>query len=225
MIRKEKIELELNEILTILFRTLICFILLIVSMKIMGKREIGQLSLFDFLIILIIADVIIIGIENYKQSVFIFLVPLIILVFSQKIIAVIDLKIPKIRKAFDGKEELIIIQGKLNLNAMKKEKYNMSDLYTQLREKSIRSIDEVEYAILETNGNLSVFTFDENKNVFPLPIIVSGEIEKDNLKYIKKTQKWVIEELYKQGINNINDVYGASYIDNKLKIVKKDKSF
>ena len=86
----------------------------------------------------------------------------------------------------------------------------MSDLYTQLREKSIRSIDEVEYAILETNGNLSVFTFDENKNVFPLPIIVSGEIEKDNLKYIKKTQKWVIEELYKQGINNIKDVYGAS---------------
>ena len=225
MIRKEKIELELNEILIILFRTLICFILLIVSMKIMGKREIGQLSLFDFLIILIIADVIIIGIENYKQSVFIFLVPLIILVFSQKIIAVIDLKIPKIRKAFDGKEELIIIQGKLNLNAMKKEKYNMSDLYTQLREKNIRSIDEVEYAILETNGNLSVFTFDENKNVFPLPIIVSGEIEKDNLKYIKKTQKWVIEELYKQGINNIKDVYGASYIDNKLKIVKKDKSF
>lgn len=217
--------MELNEILTILFRTLICFILLIVSMKIMGKREIGQLSLFDFLIILIIADVIIIGIENYKQSVFIFLVPLIILVFSQKIIAVIDLKIPKIRKAFDGKEELIIIQGKLNLNAMKKEKYNMSDLYTQLREKSIRSIDEVEYAILETNGNLSVFTFDENKNVFPLPIIVSGEIEKDNLKYIKKTQKWVMEELYKQGINNIKDVYGASYIDNKLKIVKKDKSF
>lgn len=222
MIRKEKIELELNEILTILFRTLICFILLIVSMKIMGKREIGQLSLFDFLIILIIADVIIIGIENYSKSVLIFLIPLFILVFSQKIIAIIDLKVPKIRKAFDGKEELIIIKGKLNIEAMKKEKYNMSDLYSQLREKSIRSLDEVEYAVLETNGNLSVFTYKENINVFPLPIIVSGEIEEENLKYINKSKKWVTEQLKKQGIKNIKDIYGASFIDNNLKFVKKE---
>ena len=222
MIRKEKIELELNEILTILFRTLICFILLIVSMRIMGKREIGQLSLFDFLIILIIADVIIIGIENYSKSVLIFLIPLFILVFSQKLIAIIDLKVPKIRKAFDGKEELIIIKGKLNIEAMKKEKYNMSDLYSQLREKSIRSLEEVEYAVLETNGNLSVFTYKENINVFPLPIIVSGEIEEENLKYINKSKKWVTEQLKKQGIKNIKDIYGASFIDNNLKIVKKE---
>ena len=214
--------MELNEILTILFRTLICFILLIVSMKIMGKREIGQLSLFDFLIILIIADVIIIGIENYSKSVLIFLIPLFILVFSQKLIAIIDLKIPKIRKAFDGKEELIIIKGKLNIEAMKKEKYNMSDLYSQLREKSIRSLEEVEYAVLETNGNLSVFTYKENINVFPLPIIVSGEIEEENLKYINKSKKWVTEQLKKQGIKNIKDIYGASFIDNNLKIVKKE---
>lgn len=214
--------MELNEILTILFRTLICFILLIVSMKIMGKREIGQLSLFDFLIILIIADVIIIGIENYSKSVLIFLIPLFILVFSQKIIAIIDLKVPKIRKAFDGKEELIIIKGKLNIEAMKKEKYNMSDLYSQLREKSIRSLEEVEYAVLETNGNLSVFTYKENKNVFPLPIIVSGEIEEENLKYINKSKKWVTEQIQKQGIKNIKDIYGASFIDNNLKFVKKE---
>ena len=82
----------------------------------------------------------------------IFLIPLFILVFSQKLIAIIDLKIPKIRKTFDGKEELIIIKGKLNIEAMKKEKYNMSDLYSQLREKSIRSLEEVEYAVLEANG-------------------------------------------------------------------------
>ena len=222
MIRKEKIELELNEILTILLRTLICFVLLIVSMKIMGKREIGQLSLFDFLIILIIADIIIIGIENYKDSVLIFLIPLIILVFSQKLIAIIDLKIPKIRKAFDGKEELIIINGKLNISAMKKEKYNMSDLYSQLREKSIRSLEEVEYAVLETNGNLSVFTYKENLNVFPLPIIISGEIAEENLKYINKSKKWVIDQVQKQGIKNIKDIYGASFIDNNLKIEIKE---
>ena len=216
--------MELNEILTILLRTLICFILLITSMKIMGKREIGQLSLLDFLIILTIADVIIIGIENYKKSVFVFLIPLIVLVFFQKILAILDLKFPKIRKLFDGKEELIIIKSKINIKAMKKEKYNMNDLYSQLREKSIRSIDEVEYAILETNGKLSVFTYKENVNVYPLPLIVSGKLEKDNLKFSGVTEEWIYDQLKKQKIKNIKEVYGASLINNKLSIVKKNKS-
>lgn len=216
--------MELNEILIILFRTLMCFVLLIVSMKIMGKREIGQLSLFDFLIILIIADVIIIGIEKYQESIFKFLVPLIVLVLSQKIIAIIDLKIPKIRKIFDGKEKLIINKGEINIQTMKNEKYNMSDLYSQLREKGVRSINEVEYAILETNGKLSVFLYDENSKVFPLPVVISGLIEKDTLKHVGISEKWIYNQLKKQGINNIKDVYGASLNDNKLEIVKKNKS-
>ena len=216
--------MEFNEIISLFLRTMFCFIILIISMKIMGKREIGQLSLFDFLIILTIADIIIIGIENYKDSLFMFLVPLIILVVLQKIIAIIDLKFPKIRKAFDGKEELVIIKGKINIKAMKKEKYNMNDLYSQLREKSIRTIEEVEYAILETNGNLSVFTYKENVNVYPLPIIVSGQIEKNNLEFINLKEEWVIKELKKQGITNIKDVYGASLINDKLVVVKKNKS-
>lgn len=214
--------MEINEIVTITLRTILCFVLLVTSMKIMGKREIGQLSLFDFLIILIIADIIIIGIECYKESLLLFVIPLVILVLFQKLIAIIDLKFPKIRSLIDGKEQVIINQGKINVNIMKKEKYNMNDLYTQLREKGIRSIDEVEYAILETNGNLSIFTYEENNKTFPLPLIISGKIEKDNLKYINLSENWLMKELKKQGIEDIKDVYGASFVGNKIKIVKKE---
>ena len=214
--------MEINDILTIILRTVFCFILLVTSMKIMGKREIGQLSLFDFLIILIIADIIIIGIECYDKSLLLFIIPLVILVFFQKIIAIIDLKFPKIRNLIDGKEQVIINKGKINVEIMKKEKYNMNDLYTQLREKGIRSIDEVEYAILETNGNLSIFTYEENNKTFPLPLIISGQMEKDNLKYANLSDAWLIKELKKQGIEDIKDVYGASLVGNKIKIVKKE---
>ena len=100
----------------------------------------------------------------------------------------------------------------------------MNDLYTQLRAKNIRSIDEVEYAILETNGNLSVFTFEENKDhIFPLPLIISGEIQQENLALIQKTEKWLQTELELQDIYSPQEVYGASYQDGKVKVVQFEK--
>ncbi|MCM1514796.1 MAG: DUF421 domain-containing protein [Anaeroplasma bactoclasticum] len=208
----------------IIFRTVVGFILLTISMKIMGKREIGQLSIFDFLIVLSIADIMIIGIENFNQSIWNFIVPMILIVLFQKIIAIITLRFTKLRDKIDGKENIIIRKGKIQLDQMEKEKYNMNDLYTQLRAKNIRSIDEVEYAILETNGNLSVFTFEENKDhIFPLPLIISGEIQQENLALIQKTEKWLQTELELQDIYSPKEVYGASYQDGKVKIVQFEK--
>ena len=100
-------------------------------------------------------------------------------------------------------------------------KYNMNDLYTQLRSKDIRSIEEVEYAILETNGNLSVFTYEENQdNTFPLPLIISGQIDYEALKLTGKNKKWLKNELKKQGLESEKEVYGATLSNNSLKIVK-----
>ena len=115
-------------------------------------------------------------------------------------------------------------KGKIQIDAMKKEKYNMNDLYTQLREKDVKSIDEVEYAILENNGRLSVFTYkDKDNETFPLPLIISGKIEKDNLKLIEKSEDWLLEMLKKQNIDNFENIYGASYQDGKIKVVLSDK--
>lgn len=224
MHERRKKEEQMKDLGIIIFRTVVGFILLTVSMKIMGKREIGQLSIFDFLIVLSIADIMIIGIENFDESIWNFIVPMILIVLFQKIIAIITLRFTKLRDKIDGKENIIIRKGKIQLDQMEKEKYNMNDLYTQLRAKNIRSIDEVEYAILETNGNLSVFTFEENKDhIFPLPLIISGEIQQENLALIQKTEKWLQTELELQDIYSSQEVYGASYQDGKVKVVQFEK--
>lgn len=221
MQERRKKEEEMKDLGIIIFRTVVGFILLTISMKIMGKREIGQLSVFDFLIVLSIADIMIIGIENFNDSIWNFIVPMALIVLFQKIIAITTLRFTKLRDKIDGKENIIIRKGKIQLDQMEKEKYNMNDLYTQLRAKNIRSIDEVEYAILETNGNLSVFTFEENKDrIFPLPLIISGEVQQENLAMIQKTEKWLQTELELQDIYSIKEVYGASYEDGKVKVVQ-----
>ena len=210
----------MHNIFIILFRTFIGYILLVISMKVMGKREIGQLSIFDFLIVLSISDIMIIGVENFDQSIWYFIAPLVMIVLLQKIVSLIELKLPIIRDHLDGEEKVIINQGKIVLKSMIKEKYNMNDLYTQLRNLNVRSIEEVEYAILETNGKLSVFTYAENKeHIFPLPLIVSGKINYVNLKLAGKNKKWLKQELAKQGID-AKEVYGASLANNKLLVVK-----
>lgn len=215
---------KMNDIFLIILRTFLGFFLLVISMKLMGKREIGQLSIFDFAIVLSIADIMIIGIENYQENVWYFIVPMVIIVILQKVIAFLCLKSPWIREKIDGKERIIISKGKVLESEMKKERYNMSDLYSQLREKNIREIGEVEYAILETNGHLSVFTFEENTDkIFPLPLIISGKIQKENLKLIGKTEKWLNKELLMMGIDDCKKIYGISYVDGKLKVVEDSK--
>lgn len=212
---------KMHDIFLIILRTFLGFFLLIISMKLMGKREIGQLSIFDFTIVLSIADIMIIGIENYQENVWFFIVPMAIIVMLQKVIAYLCLKSPWFREKIDGKERIIISKGKVLESEMKKERYNMSDLYSQLREKNIREIGEVEYAILETNGHLSVFTFEENTDkIFPLPLIISGKVQNENLKLIDKTEKWLNKELSKMGIEDYKEIYGVSYINGKLKIVQ-----
>ncbi|MEI3527187.1 MAG: hypothetical protein V8R15_03910 [Bacilli bacterium] len=95
----------MHNLFIILFKTILGYILLTIFMKIMGEREIGQLSVFDFLIVLSIADIMIIGIENYYESICYFIAPLITIVCLQKLVAFIDLRFPKIRDKIDGKEE------------------------------------------------------------------------------------------------------------------------
>lgn len=200
----------------ILIRTCAGYFILLLMLKIMGKREIGQLSLFDLIILLSIADIMIIGIENYNLNYWYVVLPIILLTFLQKLIAYVILKSKKLRKVFDGDESIIIYKGKINIKEMKKLCYNFDDLLSQLRQKDIRTLEEVEYAVLENSGRLSVFKYSDT-NCFPLPIIVSGEIETKYLKLINKDIKWVQNELNNQKVL-LKDVNCAFYHDNKLKI-------
>ena len=209
-------------LLTIIFRTIFFYLIVVISYKIMGKREVGELGVFDFIISMLISQLIAICIENYKDSVWFVIVPTLILVLFQIVFSFLSLKSNKFRDILDGKESVIISNGKLNFSEMKKQKYNLNDLLLQLRDKGIRTIEEVDYAILETNGKLSVFQKqDDNNNVFPLPLVLDGVIEENNLKFINKTRKWLNNELSKKKIN-LDNIFYAFYKDDEIYVIENE---
>ena len=212
------------DLINVLLRTLISYVLLIILMKFMGKREVGQLSLFDVMILLTIVDIMVVGIEKYDSTLWFSFLPMILLALIERFLGFLSIRIPALRRLLDGKEAIIIQNGKLQVKTMLKERYNMDDLLLHLRQKNIRSIEEVEYAILETNGRLSVFTKEENTDdIYPLPIILSGKLVKENLSLVQLGEEWVRKELKNHQIEDIKDVYCALYQQGKLKIIKYDK--
>lgn len=207
---------------TIIFRTVLFYFLVVIAYKIMGKREVGELGVFDFIISMLISQLIAICIENYKDPIWFVIVPTLILVLFQIVFSFLSLKSNKFRDILDGKESVIISNGKLNFSEMKKQKYNLNDLLLQLRDKGIRTIEEVDYAILETNGKLSVFQKqDDNNNVFPLPLVLDGVIEENNLKFINKTRKWLNNELNKKKIN-LDNIFYAFYKDDEIYVIESE---
>ena len=205
--------------INIIFRTLIGFFSFFILMRFMGKREVGQLSLFDLIIILSMADLMVLGIDGFKDDILYSLIPMIVVAVIQVLIAFLSLKFSKIRNLVDGKSSYIIIDGMVDTNEMKKQRYNMDDLYTQLRSEGIKSIQEVEIAVLETSGKLSSFKKKEDIDA-SLPIIVSGKIDYVILKSLGKNEEWLLKELSEKEYI-LNEILGACIIDNKLNIVKK----
>ena len=207
------------EIFTIFIRTLFFYFFIFIIYRIMGKREVGQLGIIDLIVSILIAELVVISIENYDKSVFISLVPILTLTILQLVLAYLTLKKPKIRSFLDGNPSVIIKNGKLNYKEMMRQKYNLDDLLIQMREKGYRSIEEVEYAILENNGTLSIFNKKKETTPLPLPLILDSAIQSDTLKQLKKTEKWVYDILEKKNIT-IDKVFYAFYKDKNIFIIK-----
>jgi len=188
----------------------------------MGKREIGELTIMDFIVSIFIAEMVAISIENYKSDILLSIIPISVLVVLQILISSISMKSQKARKTIDGAPSVIINKGKVNFKEMLNQRYNLDDLLTQLRGESIKSIEEVDYAILETSGKLSIFKkSDDKKRTYPLALILDGIIDENVLIQIKKTKSWLIKELDKQKLK-VEDVFYAFYKNKKLYIIEQN---
>lgn len=200
-------------------KTLLLYLFIILAYRIMGKKEIGQLSIIDLIVSILIAELAAISIEQYDSSIFVSIVPISVLVVVEIFFSFIGLKVPEIKKLIEGSPIVIIKNGKLNFNEMRKLRYSLDDLISQLREQGIKSIEEVNYAVLENNGKLSIFPKETD---YPLPIIMDGKIDFDVLKDMNKDEKWVNNILLKNKID-LSNVFYAFYTKNKTYIIKKDE--
>lgn len=208
--------------LIVLWKTLFFYFLIMTIYRIMGKREVGELSIMDLIVSIFIAELAAISIDNYKESIFLSVIPIVVLVVIQLVISRISLKSSMMRNILDGNPSVIIDRGKVNFKEMLKQRYNLDDLLVQLRSRGIKSIEEVDYAILETSGKLSVFKRSDDKSrSYPLPIIIDGKIQKDVLFQIGKDSMWLMEALNKEGYL-LEDVFYGFYQKRRLFLIRKE---
>jgi uncharacterized membrane protein YcaP (DUF421 family) len=153
-----------------------------------------------------------------------------LLMLLQIAISFITLKNRKLRLFFDGKPSIIVQNGELERHVMHSGRYNLDDLMLQLRENGISTVDEVEFAILETSGKLSVIkkerpttasmTNDKPQDVkesifpsqyrfemLPVPLIMDGKVQDENLEKMEKTRFWLKNELQQHGVTDFKDVF------------------
>ena len=208
------------EMVILLFRTFVFYILITFLYRLMGKREIGELKVADLVVSLLISNLAANGIDDISKNIIVALSPVILLVLLQMIVSKVTLKYSNIRKVVDGKVSVIINRGKVNFDEMLKQRYNLDDLLMELRSQGIKSIEDVDYAILEINGRLSVFEKDGDDS-YPLPLILNGKIDCNVLLQIGKSREWLMGILKNEGYL-LEDVFYGFYKDNEVFFIKNE---
>ncbi|USK32741.1 DUF421 domain-containing protein [Bacillus sp. F19] len=211
----------MEEAIIIMARTIFLYTMIVIIFRLMGKREIGELSILDLVVFLMIAEMGVMAIENTEDPLIHTVIPMFLLLVIQIGLAYLSLKNHKVRKLLDGKPTIIIDRGKINEHAMKTQRYNFDDLLIQLREKDINDISEVDFAILEPSGKLSVIKkeHDNESQELQLPLIIDGLIQEENLFRIGKTNLWLRQQLRELGYIDLKNISlcthnkGAFFID------------
>lgn len=201
----------------IILKTLFIYFFIAFMYRIMGKKEVGQLGIIDLIVSILIAELGALSIENRDTSILISVIPITVIAIIQILMGYLSMKHTPLRHLIDGKPAVIIKRGKLNFHEMTKLRYTLDDLVGQLREQGVQSIEEVEYAVLENNGKLSVFL--EGRD-YPLPIILDGSIDEKVLHELGKDEVWLYK-LLKDKKLHLDDVFYAFQKGEQTFIIKK----
>ncbi|SDI85233.1 DUF421 domain-containing protein [Natribacillus halophilus] len=196
----------MTELFELAWRTLFFYFFLLGSLRVMGKREVGELTLLDFVVSIMIAEFAVMAIQ--EQSIVRGIVPILLLACTQVGLAFVSLKSPRLRDVLDGEPTLIIENGKVDEEAMRKQRYNFDDLLQQLRKQSISNFSEVEFAVLEPSGDLSVIKKETRAGevVYPFPIVIDGDIQHEHLHHIGKEEDWLKANLRARGYHDLRAI-------------------
>ena len=194
------------------FRSVILYILVLIVMRIMGKREISQLQPFELAISIMIADLASIPMTEVGVPLSNGVIPILGLLVMHLTISVINLKSTKAREVMCGKPRLLIAKGKIDEKALRKERFTINELEERLRSKDIYNLGDVEYAILETSGEVTVIQKPEKKTVtaedlnvkvdyegIAYDLVVDGKIMYKNLQKLGKNYVWLEKQIDKFG--------------------------
>lgn len=197
----------------IFVRTVIIYVLVLFVMRFMGKREIGQMQPFELVIAMMIADLAATPMSDTGIPILYGIIPILSLLMMHIIISVINLKSIKLREVICGKPRILIYRGKIDEEALIKENFTINELQERLRVNNINNLGDVEFAILETSGQISVVQKPEKRALRPedfnieakyegiaFDLVIDGQVMGDNLNKIGKDYKWLEKEVGKFNI-------------------------
>ena len=195
-------------------RSIILYIIILIVMRLMGKREIGQLQPFELVIAIMIADLASIPMTEAGIPIWNGIIPILALLIMHLIISIINMKSIRMREIVCGKPTILIYRGKIDEKALKKERFTINELEERLRGNNVSNIGDVEYAILETSGQLTVIqkpnkrnTIPEDFNIMPdyegisYDLVIDGVIMRENLQKIGRNYEWLKKAVQKFGFN------------------------
>ncbi|OQA08283.1 MAG: hypothetical protein BWY65_01544 [Firmicutes bacterium ADurb.Bin373] len=217
-------------------RTLILFTVVVIGLRLMGKRQIGQLQPYELVIVIMLSALAAIPMENTEAPLLFGLFPIFTLIVVQVAMSYLSLKSERARGIICGTPSVLIENGKIIEKELARLRYNINDLLEQLRVKNIPNIADVEFAILETGGQLSVIPKSQKRPVapedlnlptkyegLPVTLIIDGFVFKKNLTRLNLSEEWLRSELHKFGIKSFKEVLFA-HLDTEGKLLYQVKS-
>ena len=215
-------------------RTIILYLIVLIVMRLMGKREIGQLQPFELAISIMIADLASVPMTELGIPITNGIIPILGMLFMHMIISFINIKSIKMRQIKCGKPSILIYRGKIDERVLRKERFTVNELQERLRGNNIFNISDVEYAILETNGEVTVIQKPDKKNLtlsdmgiqaqyegLPYDLVVDGKVMYENLKKLGKDYNWLKKQL--KDLNATPEEILLATIDGKNEIFCQKK--
>ena len=207
--------------LNVILRTIVLFFSLLIMLRIMGKRQIAQLQPYEFAVMLISSNLVTVPMSDLSTPLLWGILPIYVLLVLGLILSVLSLKSVFVRRLVCGKPRVLIERGIILTDALKAVRYTLNDLLEQLRSNDVFDMSEVYYAILETNGEISVILKSDLRSLKPkdmnispqqenlnVALIMDGKLQKENLSYVKKDEHWlkkIIQKPYKDVLIAIYD--------------------
>lgn len=218
-------------------RTIIAYILVIFALRIMGKRQVGELQPSELVVAIMISDLATIPMSDPALPLLGGIVPILTLITAEVIASVVSLKSPTIRRILSGSPSVIIKNGEIQIDEMRKNRYNLEDLAEALRGKDVFDVGDVYVAVLETNGSLSVIPkadkrvptaedmeLPDKQATLPHVIIADGKVYPEHMKEAGVDEGWLSKVLKENGTGNAKNVFLLSVDgDKKVTFCKGEK--
>lgn len=217
-------------------RTGILYLLVVLTMRLMGKRQIGELQPYEFVITIMISDLASLPMQDTRLPLLLGIIPIITLLFLKTLLTQLGLKFQCTRKLVDGEPCILVNKGKINYKTLKRQQLNIDELLEELRLLNYFNLDEIQYAILENDGQISVLPMDYNSSKksnntsqnteakLPKILISDGKIHKNSITSLNRDENWIHDLLKKHNISSIKHVLIALYdTEGKFKYQLFDK--